>query len=172
MAKNLVKSNSWKIAWEPVCLNRYNPESKLSQESRQKELLKGWALASLLIEGVFLLTFSGNTRSYYGERHRNDPKYFDPLKQKLSDLMDVLDQSKIQNSLLHIWCKKEHQAAPMSSASLKSLWKSTSHRGIWWENSFHHFSFWHQASTSGGAKQTLHPQKYLLHGELELMIAY
>lgn len=79
---------------------------------------------------------------------------------------------KIGNSLLHIWCKKEHQAAPMSSASLKSLWKSTSHWGIWWENSFHHFSFWHQASTSGGAKQTLHPQKYLLHGELELMIAY
>ena len=96
-----------------------NPESKLSYESRQKELFKGWALASLLIEGVFLLTFSGNTRSYYGERHRNDPKYFDPLKQKLSDLMDVLDQSKIQNSFLHIWCKKEHQAAPMSSASLK-----------------------------------------------------
>ena len=78
----------------------------------------------------------------------------------------------IGNSLLHIWCKKQYQTAPMPSASLKTLWKRTSNRGIRRKNSFQHFFFWRQSSTSGGAKQTLHPLKYLLHGEMALMIAY
>ena len=72
-----------------------NSEDKLSYEEPQKELLKGLALVSLIIGGMFLLGLSGGTR-FGGRgrgRRRNDPKYFDPLKQKLSELIDVLDQS-------------------------------------------------------------------------------
>ena len=71
-----------------------NSEGKLSYEEPQKELLKGLALVSLIIGGMFLLGLSGGNRPVGGRgRRRNDPKYFDPLKDKLSELIDVLDQS-------------------------------------------------------------------------------
>ena len=72
-----------------------NSEGKLSYEEPQKELLKGFAIVSLIIGGMLLLGLSGGTKHRAGGwgGRSNDPKYFDPLKDKLSELIDVLDQS-------------------------------------------------------------------------------
>ena len=72
-----------------------NPESKLSYQSPQKKLFQALALVSILIEGVFPLAITENSRPHGGGRRRNDPKYVDPLKQKPSELTDVLDQSRL-----------------------------------------------------------------------------
>ena len=69
-----------------------NPDGKLSYEDPQKELLKGFALVSSIIGVLLLIGLSDGIHSRRSGR-TNNPKYFDPLKQKLSGLIDALDQS-------------------------------------------------------------------------------
>ena len=46
---------------------------------------------------------------------KNNPKYYDPLKQKMSQLMEFLITPRIRYGLWHIWLKKEYQTVPMQS---------------------------------------------------------
>ena len=105
-----------------------NPEGKLSYEAPQKELLKGFALVSLLIGGIFLLAFSGNTRTRGRGRRTNDPKYFDPLKQKLSELIDALDRSKDSIWLVTYMVDEGVSGCPYAVSVFEKYLENCTHR--------------------------------------------